>query len=92
MISDISIYDFDRNEATSLLRLAKLVEAPNWTHDGGSLIINSEGRLFRVPIDAPELIEIDTDFATRCNNDHGISPDGNQIAISDSTEDGQSAI
>jgi Tol biopolymer transport system component len=32
----------------------------------------------------PEIL--DTDFATRCNNDHGLSPDGNQLAISDQSQ------
>ncbi len=29
---------------------------------------------------------IDTGFANRCNNDHGISPDGTQLAISDNSQ------
>jgi Tol biopolymer transport system component len=33
---------------------------------------------------APEAI--DTGFATRCNNDHGISPDGTQLVISDQSQ------
>jgi Tol biopolymer transport system component len=36
--------------------------------------------------------KVDTDFAVNCNNDHGISPDGTQIVISDKTEFGKSAI
>ena len=35
---------------------------------------------------------IDTGFAHRCNNDHGLSPDGKWLAISDSTEKGPSFI
>ena len=35
-----------------------------------------------------EPVEIDTGFATRCNNDHGISPDGRALVISDATETG----
>ena len=35
---------------------------------------------------------IDTGFARQCNNDHGISPDGKTIVISDKTEFGKSAI
>jgi TolB protein len=31
-------------------------------------------------------VTIDTGFATRCNNDHGISPDATQIAISDNSQ------
>lgn len=61
------------------------LEAPNWSRDGRTLLFNSSGRLYRVPVagGAPELI--DTGFATRCNNDHGLSPDGSRLAISDST-------
>ena len=31
-------------------------------------------------------VPIDTGFATRCNNDHGISPDGTLLAISDQSQ------
>ena len=35
---------------------------------------------------------IDTGFAVKCNNDHGLSPDGTQLVISDQTKDGKSRI
>jgi Tol biopolymer transport system component len=62
------------------------IEAPNWLRDGRHLIVNSGGRLLRIPAagGAPEII--DTGFATRCNNDHGVSPDGTTLAISDQTQ------
>lgn len=68
------------------------IEAPNWTPDGETLIYNSEGLLFRIPASGglPELIP--TGFAKRINNDHGISPDGKQLVISDGTETGHSLI
>src|SRR5207244_12534078 len=31
-------------------------------------------------------VTLDTGFATRCNNDHGISPDATQFAISDNSQ------
>jgi TolB protein len=60
-------------------------EAPNWSRDGKSLLYNSGGRLYVIPLagGAPQLI--DCGFAVRCNNDHGYSPDGRFIAISDET-------
>ena len=68
-------------------------EAPNWTRDGASFIFNSEGRIERLPVAGGKPVAIDTGFATRCNNDHGISPDGSQLAISDqSGEDHQSIV
>jgi Tol biopolymer transport system component len=62
---------------------SNLIEAPNWTPDGQDLIFNSKGLLFRIPVAGGEPRPIDTGFANRLNNDHGISPDGRQLVISD---------
>jgi Tol biopolymer transport system component len=62
------------------------IEAPNWLRDGRSLIYNSGGRIFRVPVAGGSPEAIDTGFATRCNNDHGVSPDGTLLAISDQSQ------
>ena len=35
---------------------------------------------------------IDTGFATQCNNDHGFSPDGSQMAISDGSQGDKKSI
>jgi TolB protein len=89
-LETISIDSADRRVVYSI---AGHFEAPNWTHDGRELIFNEEGRLWRVPVAGgrPELI--DTGFAIHCNNDHGISPDGKLLAISDqSRDDHQSTI
>lgn len=67
-------------------------EAPNWARDGQSLLYNSRGRLHRIPVTGGQPVEIDTGFARRCNNDHGYSPDGSSIVISDQTENGRSLI
>jgi len=68
------------------------IEAPNWSRDGQFFIFNSGGRLYRLPVggDKPELVE--TGFATRCNNDHGFSPDGFRLAVSDQSRGGKSLI
>ena len=92
MASEVAILRLDGRSVETVLRTDRLVEAPNWTRDGKSLIINGDGRLYRVPLDRPEMIEIDTGFARDCNNDHGISPDGTMLAISDSSEAGDSAV
>ncbi len=92
MNTRLNIFDLDSGRATEVLRHDGLIEAPNWAPCGTYLLVNGQGRLFRVPLDAPELIEVDTGFATGLNNDHGISPDGALIAISDKTETGKSCI
>ncbi|MBZ5667043.1 MAG: hypothetical protein LAO30_20880 [Acidobacteriia bacterium] len=68
-------------------------EAPNWTHDGSSFLFNRNGRIYRLPVAGGEPALIDTGFANRCNNDHGISPDQTSLAISDqSQEDNRSIV
>jgi hypothetical protein len=70
-----------------------LIEAPNWTRDGERLIFNQDGRLYSLPVKGGEPQAIDTGSAIACNNDHGISPDGAQLVISDQSQaDRQSRI
>jgi Tol biopolymer transport system component len=85
----IPINSFDRRV---VFHTESHIEAPNWTPDGKTLIYNSGGQLYQIPAEGgtPELIP--TGFAKRINNDHGISPDGTQMVISDQTETGKSLI
>ena len=68
------------------------IEAPNWSRDGQFFIFNSGGHLYRLPVGGGEPALVDTGFANRCNNDHGLSPDGARLAISDQSRDGRSLI
>ncbi len=91
MRSELCLYDLAQDRVTVLLDHDGHIEAPNW-HPDGYLIVNGGGLLYRVDLDAPKLAQIDTGFATACNNDHGISPDGETLAISASDDSGQSCI
>jgi len=62
-------------------------EAPNWTRDGAAFLFNSNGHILRLPVPGGEPAIIDTGFANRCNNDHGISPDSKWLAISDQSQE-----
>jgi Tol biopolymer transport system component len=66
-------------------------EAPNWSRDGSYLLFNRDGHLEKLPVKGgtPELIN--TGAQNRLNNDHGISPDGTQLAISDNSQETKSA-
>lgn len=69
------------------------IEAPNWSRDGKELVFNRGGLLYALPVAGGTTRKIDTGFATRCNNDHGLSPDGTLLAISDQSQgNGQSLI
>ncbi|WP_093000470.1 TolB family protein [Rhizobium sp. NFR07] len=93
MRSSVEIFNIRTRENRVVWQTEELFEAPNWSPDGSYLMLNSEGLIYRMsPAGdaAPE--KVDTGFATICNNDHGISPDGSLIAISDKVEFGKSAI
>jgi Tol biopolymer transport system component len=62
-------------------------EAPNWMPDGKNLLFNRNGRIEKIAVTGGTPQIIDTGFAIRCNNDHGISPDGTQMVISDQSQD-----
>jgi TolB protein len=62
-------------------------EAPNWSRDGKDLYFNQGGRIMKLPVTGGEPQAIDTGFATRNNNDHGISPDGKWLALSDQSQE-----
>ena len=77
MTSYLDIFDLHTGSTTRVLETDRHIEAPNWAPDGTWLLVNGGGRLFRVPFDGPELQEIDTGFADRCNNDHGMRKNRN---------------
>ncbi len=57
-------------------------EAPNWMPDGKHLIINQDGSLYKITTEGKGKTKINTGFADRNNNDHGISFNGKLLAIS----------
>ncbi|MCU1269750.1 MAG: tolB protein [Acidobacteriaceae bacterium] len=66
-------------------------EASNWAHDGSYLLFNRNGHLEKLAVGggAPEVIN--SGFADKLNNDHGISPDSTQLAVSDNSQETKSA-
>jgi TolB protein len=57
-------------------------EAPNYMPDGKTLLFNEGGFLYTIPESGGTPARFNTGSADRNNNDHGISFDGKQIAIS----------
>ena len=66
-------------------------EAPNWSRDGSYFIFNRDGHLEKLPVAGGEPQIINTGFADKVNNDHGISPDSTLLAISDNSQETKSA-
>lgn len=93
VISTLEIVDVGKGERHVLAEFDDLIEAPNWTSDGERLIYNRRGRLYAYEIATGESSVIESGYADWCNNDHVLSPDNSQIAVSHHTEeDGQSRI
>lgn len=93
VVSVLETIDIETGARTELARFDALIEAPNWTQDGGSLVYNRGGRIFVFDLETRESREIDSRYVDHCNNDHVLSPDRTRIAVSHHTrEDGQSRI
>lgn len=83
VISYLEIYDLETETHQVIKEFPYLIEAPNWTPDGKWLVVNKEGRLYKISPDASgDLVEINTGTINQCNNDHVISADGKWIALS----------
>jgi TolB protein len=67
-------------------------EAPNWTRDGSAFLFNRDGHIERLAVSGGKPEVMNTGFANRCNNDHGISPDSTQLAISDNSQEEHNSI
>jgi hypothetical protein len=63
------------------------MEAPNWSRDGKFLVYNHNGLLYNISVEGGEPNLIKTGDLKKLNNDHGISPDGTEIVISDQTQE-----
>lgn len=92
-ISILETVDVHTGVRTVLHAFDFVIEAPNWTSDGRYLVYNAQGRMFTYKLATGEVKEIDTGFAIDCNNDHVLSPDNTQLAVSHFTnEDATSRI
>jgi TolB protein len=80
--SHITISTADGQTQEVILTSSRNLQAPNWSPDGTYLLLNGEGRLWRLPVAGGAIEPVEAGSVTRINNDHGISPDGKSFAIS----------
>ena len=82
MISRLEIFSL-KDDARHLIREENgHFEAPNWSPDGTSLIINQDGQLYSISLDGSDKKLIPIKGLKGLNNDHGPSPDGRWMAVS----------
>lgn len=89
--SILEIVDVESERRTVVHEEERHFEAPNWTRDG-YLIVNADGKLYRIPATGGTLTEIPLRFEANVNNDHLLSADGRYLYLSASEPRQQSAI
>jgi TolB protein len=67
-------------------------EAPNWSRDGSYFLFNRDGHIEKLQVAGGKPEIINTGLADRVNNDHGISPDATQLAVSDNSQEKQDSL
>jgi hypothetical protein len=92
LYSVLETVPIDSGDRTAVYISAGRFEAPNWTRDGKAFLFNRDGKILRLALSGGKPETIDTGFANRCNNDHGISPDSSLLAISDQSQDEHKSI
>ncbi len=80
--SRLEYLDIQSGVRTLVYQSQSRFEAPNFLPDGKSLLFNEGGFLYTIPETGGLPQKLNTGSADRNNNDHGISFDGKQIAIS----------
>lgn len=91
--STLETIDIASGLRTIVYRAKEHFEAPNWSRDGSTFIYNSGGKIYSLPVSGGVPALLNTGKADRCNNDHGISPDGKELVISNhGGPDGKSMI
>lgn len=80
--TQIIVAHVDSGTAELVFESHELFEAPNWTPDGSTLVLNSRGGLYLFDLESRSLRQLDLGEVGSVNNDHIISPDGEHIFFS----------
>ena len=90
--ASLEIMNVETGERKVIHRAREPFQAPNWSRDGKTLFINQRGKMYTIAPDGSDLKLLDTGDANKCNNDHGLSPDGKWLAISSGHDGMQSKV
>jgi TolB protein len=92
LYSTLEVISSDSTDRRVVYVAPERFEAPNWMPDGKYLLFNRNGRIEKIPVTGGAPQVLDTGFATRCNNDHLVSPDGTRLGISDNSQENHESL
>ena len=78
------VYDVERKTTTTIFIVDGEWHAPNWTSDGESIVSDMGGSLYRIPISGASKGKPEKIYGSQkmnMTNDHALSWDGKQIAV-----------
>jgi tricorn protease-like protein len=87
--SYIQTVDIQSGKIDTILVMKGDFEAPNW-HPGNYLVMNFRGKMYKLDLATKALSVINTGTLNHLMDDHGISPDGKWLAITDFDSSGHS--
>ncbi|MEI8288016.1 MAG: hypothetical protein WCH99_00975 [Verrucomicrobiota bacterium] len=90
--TSLETLDIATSERKLVYRDRSLFEAPNWSRDGKLFYFNRVGGIWTLPVTGGNPAKLNTGAANQCNNDHGLSFDGQWLAVSSGTINGGSKI
>src|SRR5262245_40678726 len=88
-ISYVQTVDIETRKIDTILIAAGVFEDSNW-HPDNYLVMNFRGKVYKLDLATKELSVINTGFLDHLMDDHGISPDGKRLAITDFDSTGHS--
>ena len=80
--SYVQTVDINTGKIDTLLIANGDFEAPNW-HPDNYLVMNFRGKMYKLDLATKALSVINTGSVNHLMDDHGISPDGKLLAITD---------
>ena len=80
--SILNILDVDSGKISPIHIFDGIIEAPDWVPGENRIVFNSEGRILIFDLDTCNTELIATGICDQCNNDHVLSADGKEIAVS----------
>ncbi len=84
--SKLEIFNIEDGTREVIAEFDKVIEAPNWSHDGKFLIFNSEGLVYKFDLETKQTTQIPSGKLCKINNDHVLSADDLELSVSDETE------